>query len=101
LCRHPIDLFAHFVEGGINAVALGFGVFGDCVFDDNAWLVIDGVTARHALNQFQPRQTHHLGLEDAVGPLTFFIDQSGVGDQFAQHHRNGLQGFDFDLRVTA
>ena len=33
LARHPVDLRAHFIEGGVNALPLCLGIFSDGMFD--------------------------------------------------------------------
>ena len=37
----------------------------------------------------------------ALGRHALAIDQPGVGDQFGQHHRHGLQRLDLDIFVAA
>ncbi len=51
LARHAVDLLAHLAECGIDALALGLGILGDGMLDDDAGLVEHGLAARHALDQ--------------------------------------------------
>ena len=53
LARHLVDLFAHLVERGINAVALGLGIFGDGMLNRDTRVVIDGKAARHPVHQLE------------------------------------------------
>src|SRR3546814_682528 len=101
LARHAVDLLAHLVEGGIDAVPFGLDVVGDRMFDGDARLVENGDARAHAVDQLLPRQALRrlvrLRRIDARGG----VDQIGVGDQFGQHHRHGLQRFGFYLFLTA
>ena len=42
LAGHLVDLLAHLVERGIDAVALGLGILGDGMLDQHSRLVEDG-----------------------------------------------------------
>src|SRR3546814_20763955 len=101
LARHAVDLLAHLVEGGIDAVPLGLDVVGDRMFDGDARLVENGDARAHAVDQLLPRQAlrrlDRLRRIDARGG----VDQNGVGGQFGQHNRPGLQRFDFYLFIAA
>ena len=39
LCLHPVDRLAHLVEGEIDPLALGLGIFGHDVLDGDPRLV--------------------------------------------------------------
>ena len=97
----PLDLRAHLVERGIDAVALGLGILGDGMLDMDARLVEHGVPARHALDELQPHDPHRRGRLRAHRRGATRIDQFGIGDQLGQHHRDGLQRLDLDLVIAA
>ena len=100
LAGHPVDLFAHLVEGEIHALQFGIAVFGHDMFDGDPRLVIDRVAGGQALDQRQPGHPHRPGLLRAQRDF-LVIDQPGVGDQLGQHHRDGLQRLDLDFLVAA
>jgi hypothetical protein len=52
------------------------------------------------LTSVEARQPHRAGLLRAERGL-LVIDQSGVADQFGQHHRHGLERLDLDFLVAA
>ena len=49
LAGHAVDLFAHFVKGGIDAVALGFDILGYSVFNADIGLVKNSNASSSAL----------------------------------------------------
>ena len=101
LARHAVDLFAHLVERGINAVPLGLGIFGDSMFDGDARLMEHRDPGTHAVDQFLPGQPlRRLVGRRSVGARGG-IDQIGVGDQFGEHHGDGLQRLDLDVGIAA
>ena len=101
LAGHAVNLLAHLVEGGVHAVTLGLDILRDGVLDVDAGLVEHRAAHRHAVDQLLP------GQPDAGGQLLRAIargariDQPGVGDQLAQHHRHRLQRLNLDIRVAA
>ena len=99
LARHAVNLFAHLVKGGIDALALGLGIFGDRVFDAHIGLMENGDTGSSTFDQRQAGQTDGTGF-DTRSELGV-VNQVGIGDQFGQHHRDGLQCFDLDLFIFA
>ncbi len=94
-----LDLLAHLVERGIDAVALGLDILGDGMLDGDARLVIDGVARCHAVDELQARHAHRRGRLRARRCRAARIGQVGIGDQLAQHHGDGLQGFDLDIVI--
>ena len=101
LARHAVDLRAHLVERSVHAMALGLGVVGDGMFDGDARLMKDRNAGAHAVDQLltvQPlrRLVGRRGIGARRG-----IDKVGVGNEFGQHHRHGLQRLDLNLFVPA
>jgi hypothetical protein len=101
LARHPVDAFAHLVERRVDAVTLGVGVLGDGVLDRDPRLVIDREARAHAVHQLLPGDAHRRGRLRPVRAAAGGVDQAGIGDQFGQHHRDGLQRLDLDVRIFA
>jgi hypothetical protein len=101
LAGHAVDLLAHAVEGAIDPLALGLGVFGHDMLDHHARLVEHRLSDREALDQRLPAQA--VGADQVIGHAqhVLVVDQFGVGDQFGQNHRHGLQGLDLDLFIAA
>ena len=62
LAGHIVDLLAHLAEGGIDPGALGLGILGDRMLDDDSRLVEDGDALGHAGDQLQPDQPLHAGI---------------------------------------
>ena len=88
--RHPLNLLAHFVERGIDAVAFRFGVFRDGMFNRNARLVEYGVALRHPFHKLKARDRLRICGDDLVAALLGVVDQPCVGDQLRKHHCDGL-----------
>ena len=49
--RHALNLFAHLIKGGVNAVPLSFDIFGNCMLNRDARLVKHGIARRHAIDE--------------------------------------------------
>ena len=100
---HPVDLLAHLVERGIDAVALGLGILGDGMLDGDARLVEAPRWPRAMpVDQLQPRQPHRRrSIARAPAAALRVVDQPGIGDQLGQHHRDGLQRLDLDIVIFA
>ncbi len=98
LAGHPVDLLAHLVERGIDAVALGLGVLGDGMLDDDPRLVEHRLPRRHPLDQLEPREAYRRGRLRSRRAPARGVDQPGVGDQLGEHHRHRLQRLDLDGR---
>ena len=101
LRHHAVDLLAHPGEGTVDAGALGFGVVGDGVFDDDARLVEHGGAAGEAVDQLEAGQLGRTAGGAAGAGSGDIVDQPGVGDQLGQDHRHGLQHLDLDLGIFA
>ena len=101
LLDHPVDLLAHPDERAIDAGALGLGILGDGVFDDDARLVEHGGAAREAVDQFQPRQAHRAAGGTPRLRRRDIVDQPRARDQFGDDHRDRLQDLDLDLGILA
>ena len=100
LARHPVNLLAHLVERGIDALALGLGVLGNGMFDANIGLVENRNASRRAFDQAAVQS----GLTVPVSWRSTrirVVNQVGIGDQFGQHHRHRLQRLDLDLFIFA
>ena len=80
LAGHAVDLFAHFVKGGIDAVALGFDILSDGVFNTDIGLVKNGNASRRALDERQAREANGAGVIPA--PRAGLVDKVCIGDQF-------------------
>ena len=101
MARHRVDLLAHPREGGIDAVALGLGVFGDGMLDQHPRLVVDGMALGHPDDQLQSGQPGHAGFPAAVAGHRRAVGEPGIGDQLGQDHRHRLQRLDLDLVIGA
>jgi len=101
LAGEMVDLLAHAVEGEVEALALGLDILGHGVFDGDAGLVVDGVADGEALDQGQAFQLLRAALAFAEAERIVLVDEIGVGDQFGEHHGDGLQRLDLDLFVAA
>src|SRR3546814_989075 len=79
--RHAVDLFAHLVEGRVDAVALRFGIVGDRMFDRDARLVEHRDAGAHAVDQFL-----------SIEPLRRLVGRRGVGaGGRSEEHTSELQ----------
>ena len=80
LAGHAVDLFAHFVKGGIDAVTLGFDILGYSVFNADIGLVKNSNARSRALYECQARESDSAGV--IPGPRAWFVNEVCVGDQF-------------------
>ena len=80
LARHAVDLFAHFVKGGIDAVTLGFDILRDGVFNADIGLVKNGNAGSSAFYERQARKAN--GACVIPTPGAGFVDKVCIGDQF-------------------
>src|SRR3546814_2585185 len=94
LARHLFDLAAHTVECLVNPLALGLDIFGHDLIDCDARLMIDRVPHRQALDQGEARNGLHADPPFTQRSGIVLVDQSGVGDQLAEHHGRRLQRLD-------
>ena len=101
LTGERVDLLAHPVEGAVDALAFGLDVVGHHLRDFDARLVIDRVARSQPLHQREAGQRLRPGLLLCQSARFFLVDQFGIGDQLAEHHRGGLQRLDLDLFVAA
>ena len=101
LRSHAVNLLAHLVEGGVDAVTLGLRILGDGVLDGDARLVEHGMARAHALHQFLPGEPDRRGRLRLGAARAGGIDQPGVGDQLGQHHGDGLERLDLHLGIAA
>ena len=101
LAGERIDLLAHLVEGTVDPLALGLGILGHDLRDLDPWLVEHGMTSPQAFDEREAGQRLRTGLLLGEDAGFFLVDQFGIGDQFGQDHRGGLQGLDLDLFVAA
>ena len=83
----------------IDAVALGLGVVGDSVLDNNPRLVEHGHALGHSGDELEARQPERPGAPHPAAPRA--VDQPRAGDHLRQDHRDGLQRFDLDILVAA
>ena len=80
LAGHAVDLFAHFVKGGIDAVTLGFDILSDGMFNTDIGLVKNGNASRSAFYERQAREANRAGVIFAPG--AWLVDKVGICDQF-------------------
>ena len=100
LAGHPVDLLAHLPERRIDPLALGLDILRHGLRDDDARLVEHRATARHAVDELEPRQRHRPGIARAAAAGAALVDQAGRGDQLGEHHRHRLQRLDLDIVVA-
>ena len=98
---HRIDLLAHLAEGGVDAVALGLGVLGDGVLDEDARLVVDGDAPRHAHDEAQALEAGRTVVAGGRFRAGGLVGEPGIGDQLGEHHRDRLQRLDLDIVIGA
>ena len=100
LRRHPLNLFTHFIERSIDAVALCLSVFGHGMFNGDTGLVKDRVAARHTVNKLQSAERVCAAGLNFRPALFGIVDQVRVGDQFRQDHSHCLKRLNLHLFIA-
>ena len=98
--QHAVEIGAQFCQGRVEALEFLRQIFRDVIGDDDARLVQHDMAERDAVGQDRaglvqrvPRRGFGAGLRQRR--------QFARGDHFRDHHRGGLQRFDFFLHVSA
>ena len=74
-----------------GAVALGFGVLGDGMFNGNARIVIDGEAPGHPVHQLEPSESRRIAVDQLAAAGMGTVNQPSIGNEFGKHHRHGLE----------